>query len=422
MDNLEEIEQEETLPPQLSPKRKYLFIGIITIIIVGVGILLLLMQKGALPQAPNVTSPNIIVQDETADWQTYRNETFGYEVKYPSDWSETFINVTPYFRAARFTKITKGQDGTYLHDAIVDIIVEPNPQEKIPTEKWYGEEWAPRIPTGLDFTGVTFQESTFNGFPALQVGVSDLFFAKEQDMFQIKWSVSGTYGKELVVSTQQIYNQILSTFRFSGPIDTSNWRPYRSAKFGFEINLPVWWEVFEENDEKAVIIRPYSTLFIEVYVGNNADARDSNVCYTQYSPGFPYWDFDEGKRRPPILTEDGIELRKWENPAEKRYYVCVGGPRVSMEAISSGEVSEDLFDQIFSTFRFIVEPQCNSSSYFGCRAATSGVPPNPNTPPVCGCIPECSPEEYVFVSTGSGFWPDGSQKGTFHCTSVPPPP
>ena len=33
-----------------------------------------------------------IIQDETTDWQTYRNEGRGFEIKYPSDWSISPIN------------------------------------------------------------------------------------------------------------------------------------------------------------------------------------------------------------------------------------------------------------------------------------------------------------------------------------------
>jgi len=33
-----------------------------------------------------VRLPEKVVQDETADWKIYRNEEYGYEVKYPSNW------------------------------------------------------------------------------------------------------------------------------------------------------------------------------------------------------------------------------------------------------------------------------------------------------------------------------------------------
>ena len=93
MDNFEEseqIEEEENLPLQPSSKRKYLLIGVITAltVLIGGGILLLLMQKEVPSQVPEVTSSDAITQDETADWQTYHNEEFGFEVKYPLDLSQ----------------------------------------------------------------------------------------------------------------------------------------------------------------------------------------------------------------------------------------------------------------------------------------------------------------------------------------------
>lgn len=37
-------------------------------------------------ETPGVEGPEGTVKDETADWETYRNEEYGYEMKYPKDW------------------------------------------------------------------------------------------------------------------------------------------------------------------------------------------------------------------------------------------------------------------------------------------------------------------------------------------------
>ncbi len=42
--------------------------------------------KFSQPQVSPVTEPAKSVVDETADWQTYRNEEYGFEFKYPTGW------------------------------------------------------------------------------------------------------------------------------------------------------------------------------------------------------------------------------------------------------------------------------------------------------------------------------------------------
>jgi len=56
---------------------KKVFITITLIIVVLAGGIFAWQYFGA---------PGEKVKNETADWQTYRNEEFGFEIKYPKDW------------------------------------------------------------------------------------------------------------------------------------------------------------------------------------------------------------------------------------------------------------------------------------------------------------------------------------------------
>ncbi|HUW72108.1 MAG TPA: hypothetical protein VMV66_02910 [Candidatus Humimicrobiaceae bacterium] len=68
---------------------KFLLIVVILLIIVGGGVSWFIQQQEAeivrLIQSPEVVEPEKTAEDETADWETYRNEEYGFEVKYPSE-------------------------------------------------------------------------------------------------------------------------------------------------------------------------------------------------------------------------------------------------------------------------------------------------------------------------------------------------
>ncbi len=66
-------------------------------------------------------------------------------------------------------------------------------------------------------------------------------------------------------------------------------------------------------------------------------------------------------------------------------------------------------------------PACPRDTKFGCMPITTGVAPpqGEEHPVVCGCIPKCP--VFVFASPIEGHWPDGSAKGSFHCTNTLPP-
>ena len=67
---------------------KYILIVIILAAAVGGGILgyrYWCIQEYEV-RIPEIKPPGIVFENETADWKTYRNEEYGFEIKYPKEW------------------------------------------------------------------------------------------------------------------------------------------------------------------------------------------------------------------------------------------------------------------------------------------------------------------------------------------------
>ena len=69
---------------------KFILIILILAVIVGGGILGYMRDFKreiiSLTKFPEIKKPEKIVKDETANWKTYRNEKYGFEIKYPEKW------------------------------------------------------------------------------------------------------------------------------------------------------------------------------------------------------------------------------------------------------------------------------------------------------------------------------------------------
>ena len=173
------------------------------IVLVGGGIWYYTKPVTSLPAQ---SSPDI--QDLTADWKTYRNEEYGFEVKYPS-----FFEVA--FRDDYVTDLIALSDKI---GSASDIVILPQGEHD----------------RGLPFEDPVKSDVVLGGIRAQQLEWSHLKIIYIKDPLR-NWNQHGRVEVLYENSSKDLLDQILSTFKFIEPtVDTSTWKTYRNEQYGFE--------------------------------------------------------------------------------------------------------------------------------------------------------------------------------------------
>jgi len=220
-------------------------------ILVAVGIALLGVgvwcYSGQIIAPPSAQIPPA-AQDSTADWKTYRNEKYGFEVKYPPDFAIGNIYQEPIppgseepriLEDLSFVKALSPQEGGGLEGISVFVMVFDNRSFSIDEVIGRFFDYR-RDKVARDTTLGSKSARRFESKAALRAGVYTVVGDK---MYAIEWP---NFDSDDTVGLDR-FNQILSTFRFisstgsgqaSPAVDTSSWKTYRNEKYGFEIKYP----------------------------------------------------------------------------------------------------------------------------------------------------------------------------------------
>ena len=213
-------------------------IAVVSLIIVtlGLGSYFLLSQKlKPTPQSQPTQTPTRETsgftpspQDETANWKTYRNEEYSFEVKYPQNFFalDPLVTVpvdeqTKIIYKVNFAeKKYQNQQVDYPYIVIRIITTALSSQEwfnKYSTERIFDSS-APKEPVNYLYYGVKYggakKIGSLQGIQFTSKGInfkSTLTLLKGNDNLLFDISNIET---ELGVISNNIYNQILSTFKF----------------------------------------------------------------------------------------------------------------------------------------------------------------------------------------------------------------
>lgn len=168
---------------------KGILVVVLVAVIAGGGILAYQYLWQSEPETPPVQPPT----DETANWLTYKNEYYGYEIKYPQDWG---VDETVQEAVALFEF---GQSPVY-------VSIYSNPQQ-ISVDQWIEDK------EKTDYWHVKNKDQiSIGGLEGIKLihenGVSfiEVFVSREKLIYEISIA-SGS-------SDISIFNKMLSTFEF----------------------------------------------------------------------------------------------------------------------------------------------------------------------------------------------------------------
>ena len=185
--------------------------------------------------------PTAQTVDTTADWKTYSNAQYGFEFKYPSDWS-----------------VRDDSNG------------DPNPQTKFSTIR-ISKNLTDADVSYAEFTSSLTRDTGIENLknPGLDISVGGIAWHTNHDMtglgathdslllntsYQNKFYEIGLYPYEETGGSSTL-NQILSTFKFTdSTADTSTWKTYANEQYGFSLNYPPNWYKLESDSHNPNLI------------------------------------------------------------------------------------------------------------------------------------------------------------------------
>lgn len=153
--------------------------------------------------------------DETASWKKYKSK-FGYEIKYPMEWSESHESNA--FQsgdeiAFKFTEQIPSEGGGFPPGAIL-ILANPESFKGTSLKDWYNNKNpSPQVPVNL-------LETTLNGLNVLKISHGDgsnitYYIQEKGKIYAINYAYTVvSSGKLTQAYYSKLFDQILSTFKF----------------------------------------------------------------------------------------------------------------------------------------------------------------------------------------------------------------
>ncbi len=298
-----------------------------------------------------------IIEDETADWKTYRNEEIGFEMKHPKFWlvEKHDISGIIYVTTEDIEEMRKSYSGD-MPD-LMTINVYQSTEEFLKEYNYKNfelidiEDYLDKYSNIVDSPIENVELFNVAGIKGHRANVRDFggginyYIQVNEHVYVIWFFAGGEY------SSEEFFSQIISTFKFIEKDETADWQTYRNEEYGFEVKYPDFFSAIEKSYGKEVLFiaeNKYACVTnIEIFE-ENIDSYDESLQSNEMTKIISKKDIFlndyKGREIRSETSEMGlldICILLFHN--SKTYKIC------SCEEADM----EEIFDQILSTFKFI---------------------------------------------------------------------
>jgi len=155
----------------------------------------------------DVANDNNISEIDISDWETYQNEEFGFEVKYPEDWNVSVEEYEPRWHETVLGRIViSGSAKDYFY-APLSITIRSN-EEELSIKEWFQRNYSKDDSSKLQ--EVKFNEIEGMRFSKRSNSIGSFYFSNEDKIYNI----SALDSQENIENQMRMTNQLLSTFKF----------------------------------------------------------------------------------------------------------------------------------------------------------------------------------------------------------------
>lgn len=326
-------------------------------------------------------------KNDISSWQTYRNEKYGIEFRYPKDWMEDVDNRGVVFNGVK--KDDKNTSRPYMQaDAYITIFLVDNPKNLSIQDMFNAINKNCLEDIKMNFMGCPGAENVsawknivLDGAQAWRSGMRSIpenvpvddVYIKLQDKYLVLRAFSITDTKiQKPVNIEYIFNQVISTFKFiDSDNNTADWQTYRNEKYGFEFKYLqddfINGEPGAESDQDLDLTCPYKNGFC-VFNFKLALSREwnKNNLWLQKTYSLPLpelaveiWKKEKENENPDFSKDRVGELHNITFEGKKAYEFYFGDVRHII--VSNGkyifeiiyEKNNSIQRQTAQTFKFI---------------------------------------------------------------------
>lgn len=268
-----------------------------------------------------------------SDWKTYRNEEYGFEFKYPGDWKVDECD-------QKIILINGICYSDFTETGAITISDDLNLEYQTNLYDQYSQEWEQSQKNQIIIDNISAIK--FFGIEGNRVeGPGPIPGSKLQ--FILFNSRNHTYNISFAEKPGQnylnIFDQILSTFRFIDQPDTSNWKTYRNEKYGFEFKYPGDWVI-----ENVM----FDCFWINLKENNKDKMRIMVNCSGRGLQGVESKEYQIGG----VTAGEFIWRDSDTNQKDLLLVFSYSGNTFNIGGDGLTNADEIIFNQILSTFRF----------------------------------------------------------------------